>query len=123
MRYETKYGQTLGIIGSIPELGSWKDPIKLTWHDDHQWKLREPLTPCKNHFTYKFVILNDTGKVAIWEAGIDRLADLDILPDAQTNSGFEPKRVVIHNVWEKILIKFTIFTPVDSSIDEKLWLN
>jgi hypothetical protein len=49
--------------------------------------------------------------VAVWEAGIDRLADLDVLPGAQTNSDNDPKRVVIENVWEKILIKFTIFTP------------
>ena len=95
MRYETKFGQTLGVIGSIPELGEWKDPIKLTWHDDHQWKLEEPLTLSKSYFTYKFVILNESGKVAIWEAGIDRLADLDILPHTLANFGDNQKRVVI----------------------------
>ena len=94
----------------------------MTWNDDHQWKLKEPLTPSKNHFTYKYVILNDSGKVAIWEAGIDRLADLDILPESEVKSDNEIKRLLIENVWEKILIKFTLYSPEDSSTDETLWL-
>ena len=40
VQYETELGQELAIIGSLLELGEWKDfTAKLTWTDGHIWVL------------------------------------------------------------------------------------
>ena len=40
IKYETKFGQSLCIVGNIPELGNWKDfTASMTWHEDNFWDL------------------------------------------------------------------------------------
>ena len=41
MQYETNLGESLCIIGSSPELGSWKDfsKARLKWTEGHVWML------------------------------------------------------------------------------------
>lgn len=57
----------------------------MKWNDGHTWTLNSPLKATKTYFTYKYVILNENGSIARWEAGVDRLADLEILPDVKSN--------------------------------------
>jgi hypothetical protein len=36
--YETKFGEEVWVLGSIKELGQWKEyKIKLFWGDNHCW--------------------------------------------------------------------------------------
>ena len=44
IQYETKFGQSLAVIGSIEELGKWKEyKCQLQWTDGHIWINKEPL--------------------------------------------------------------------------------
>lgn len=88
----------MGVCGSTPELGEWKEcKAFMKWTEGHIWKLMVPLNVSKRYFKYKYVILAQ-GKIVKWEAGIDRLADLAILPEinldgslvAQSSSGISP---------------------------------
>ena len=58
------------------------------WTDGHVWVLDKPILTNKNYFQYKYVLL-DHGKIVKWESGIDRIADLDLLPDLEGGHRFE----------------------------------
>ena len=46
------------------------------------WVLEHPLIVTKPYFTFKFVIADrSTNKVVTWERGIDRICDLELLPE------------------------------------------
>jgi hypothetical protein len=54
--------------------------VNLKWTEGNIWKLAAPLHVSKRYFKYKYVILQQ-GSIVKWEAGIDRLADLAVLPE------------------------------------------
>lgn len=58
VRYKTDYGESLQVVGSIEELGSWKDyKVPLKWTEGHIWA-SEPMTIKSNSFfTYKYVVM------------------------------------------------------------------
>lgn len=68
-------------MGSIQELGSWKDyKVPLKWTEGHIWA-SEPMTIKSNsYFTYKYVVMFQDRAIK-WERGPHRIADLVILPD------------------------------------------
>jgi len=68
-------------VGSIPELGNWQDlRCFMKWTEGHIWVLDSPIQTLEPHFTYKYVIFEDD-KIVKFEDGIDRIADLELLPD------------------------------------------
>lgn len=123
IQYECKLGQTMGVCGSTPELGEWKQcNAIMKWTEGNIWKLTTPLHVSKRYFKYKYVIV-EGGKMVQWEKGIDRLADLAICQEinidgSQKSSNFEKspiykqsmkqsmgindqvKLVSIHDNWE-----------------------
>jgi len=95
VRYETIVGQSLYVMGSIPELGSWKEFVcPLTWSEGHFWQTEDFVvsSPC---FSYKYVVRNGGECEPTWEKGIDRIADLRIL-----KSQFSSREVVLDDKWE-----------------------
>ena len=87
LKCRVEQNQRIAVIGSIPELGNWQELVcfmKLT--EGNIWVLEQPhIQTMEPHFTYKYVLLEDD-RVLRKEAGIDRIADLELLPDltAQT---------------------------------------
>jgi hypothetical protein len=80
--YKTRFGESIAVLGSIPELGVWKDiKVHLKWSDGHVWKLETPIKTNYSYFQYKYVLL-DGGKLVSWERGIDRIIDLRALPES-----------------------------------------
>ena len=74
MKYNTRIGENLGIIGSIPELGGWKESkaLKMTWHNDNIWKASLFYNSAVAEiFEFKFIFLCD-GVVKQWEDGTNR---------------------------------------------------
>lgn len=68
----------------------------------------------KRYFQYKYVLLNQDGSLSTWERGVDRIADLDILPDInqKTGKGVQSmKSVEIIDDWEKFRMNFMINYP------------
>jgi len=55
MQYQTPPGEEIYILGSIPELGDWKDrKCKLTWTEGHVWITAEPILTTAPYFRYKY---------------------------------------------------------------------
>lgn len=81
MRVETKFGQSVCIVGSIKELGEWNEfKFHCEWTEDHHWVTKQPIITQSPFFRYKYVLLED-GNLKGWERGIDRIAQLTILPE------------------------------------------
>ncbi len=75
----TQWGDTLGVVGDIPELGLWnpQNAVRLSWQS---WLSRWTLNfgwrgsvniPAGTHFKYKYVVLRLGGSV-VWESGENR---------------------------------------------------
>ena len=74
----------MAVVGDTPELGKWRDYTKcmLQWTVGHYWETAEPIKTSSPIFCYKYVIIED-GKVKRWERGVNRIADLTILPERE----------------------------------------
>ena len=71
----------MGVIGSTPELGDWQQcKCVLKWNKGHVWTMENPIQVSSSHFKYKYVTLYKK-RILVWENGIDRIADLSILPE------------------------------------------
>lgn len=79
-------GQSLCVVGSIPELGNWKQfKAHMKWTDGHVWVL-ENLPVHVQYFQYKYVVLNN-GQPDRWEQGINRIGDMALLLAQMGGSG------------------------------------
>ena len=76
-------GESISVVGNMDELGNWIDyKCHLTWTEGHIWKSTDPIIVNKPFFEYKYVLLMD-GQVTGWEEGVNRIADLDALPEVK----------------------------------------
>jgi len=106
VRYETMLGQSLFVMGSVPELGEWKEyKCAMTWTDDHVW-VTQDLIVTSPIFMYKYV-LKSSEEELIWETGFNRIADLKILPQSShRRSNGQTKSVEIFDVWQSFMASF-----------------
>ena len=84
MRFQTKVGQDLCVLGSIPELNKWStgklEELKpnMVWTEGHIWQMVAPLKVSVPFFKYKYYLIDKTGAdngCNGWERGIDRIVD------------------------------------------------
>ena len=126
------------ILGSIPELGDWKEFKYHLVRKGDVWESQQPLYTHNFFFRYKYAIMEENGtKQVDWEKGVDRLADLELMPDMQNGnssaimSGNAPltgKDLVMMNkhsgsvgikvvhyddTWEQYKMCFTIWHPTE----------
>jgi hypothetical protein len=81
IHFKCNLGQSMGVMGSTPETGVWKDlKYHLKWTKGNYWKSASPLMVSKSYFKYKYVVVQQ-GKIVEWEQGIDRIADCAVLPE------------------------------------------
>ena len=123
--YETKMGESICVLGSTQELGAWKEyKCNLVWTEGHIWVSKEPVVTKSSRFFYKYVLLNE-GKMVKWEMGIDRIADLTILPTGNTQVIIKDKDVKyyeMNDVWQQFNVRFSVFDPFGAANDT-LWLD
>ena len=83
VQIKVNFGESICVLGSIPELGKWKEyKHHLKWTEGNIWESVSPLTTHSFFFQYKYALLDKNATELInWEKGIDRLADLEIMPD------------------------------------------
>ena len=107
--YETVVGQSLYVMGSIPELGSWTEfACPMTWTDGHVWVTNDLTVRSQAIFQYKYVIKQEQGET-IWESGLDRLADLTILANqSKDRHASNVKFVQLQDEWEHFTMKFSV---------------
>ena len=74
MKYNTRPGEDLGVIGSINELGMWDQnrALRLGWNDGNIWKTKINYNLGRNNsFEFKFIFISN-GRVKQWEDGNNR---------------------------------------------------
>lgn len=100
--FTTCPGQTLLVLGSISELGSWdiSRAVAMTWNS-HIWTAKVTITS-SSYFQYKY-LLSEHGNVT-WEQGHNRLGDLLSL-----------KENLFDDYWEAYRFDFFIYAAVDPS--------
>lgn len=78
--------------------------------------LEEPILTAKNYFKYKYVLMNK-GQLVKWEDGIDRIVDLDILPNTDFMKQ-ETKSCVLKDEWEKFGLRLSVYLPFEEQQDQ-----
>ena len=73
IKYDTKMGESLSIIGSLNELGSWKQKkaLKMKWNEGNIWKVSLKFNNNIKDFEYKFIVI-ECNNVKYWEDGNNR---------------------------------------------------
>jgi hypothetical protein len=76
IKYDSKYGDNIGILGSIEELGNWcQDKILyLKWNKGNIWTGDVELSSDIEKFEFKFINRHDG--VIFWERGLNNVVDL-----------------------------------------------
>ena len=127
-------GESIAVVGNLEELGVWKEyKCHLEWTDGHIWRSVEPIIVRESYFEYKYVMLEED-KVIAWEEGVNRIADLDALPEVTDKVALKnmieliPKEFSTSKIkhcqfddrWEEYIIRFTVFDPLYQPGDEML---
>jgi len=69
IKYQTRIGESLCVVGDIEELGSWKNFVgKMRWTSGHMWVLEDLAVNSKPFFSYKYVLMKDERPLT-WERG------------------------------------------------------
>lgn len=75
VKFETKFGQELKVVGNIPELGSWNvdNGITMRWTEGSFWTAEISIAPNNKVYNieYKYVLTNSSSSSGghIWEPG------------------------------------------------------
>jgi hypothetical protein len=69
------------VCGSLPQLGEWKVfKHPLIWTEGNIFVTETPIISEKYYYKYKYVVMKEDGKtMKYWEAGINRIADCEVL--------------------------------------------
>ena len=80
IRYDSNYGDNIGILGSIEKLGNWSQDkiLYLKWNNGNIWKGEITIdNTIINHFEFKFINRHDG--IIYWEKGFNNVVDLKAL--------------------------------------------
>ena len=106
MKYNTQPGEDLGVIGSIPELGTWDQnrALRMNWNDGNIWKA------CINYdfgrekeIEFKYIFI-ENGRVKRWEDGNNRKLEYSKLKDLIESNIKEQFNVKFNNIEGKDII-------------------
>ena len=77
IRYDSNYGDNIGVLGSIEQLGNWSEDkiLYLKWNNGNIWKGDIDITNLFiNKFEFKFIKRHDG--IIYWEKGFNNVVDL-----------------------------------------------
>lgn len=73
VKYETKFGQELKVVGNIAELGNWNvnDGLIMKWTEGSFWTASIKIVPNSKieNIEYKYVLTSNSSNAHIWEPG------------------------------------------------------
>ena len=77
VKFETRMGQSISVIGSIDKLGNWNESkaLNMNWNEGNIWKANMEFENIKG-FEYKFIFM-ENGAIKQWEDGINRIFSLN----------------------------------------------
>lgn len=106
IKYETAPGQDIYILGSIPELGNWKElKCKLKWTSGHIWEKTLNINEDIKSFYYKFVCYDSKTLSKRWEQGNNRYFNKLFVKDVNN--------IVLFCKWELFELTYSIYYPLD----------
>ena len=134
VQHKCEGNQTLALLGSLPELGNWKTATcKLKWQPGDYWVTEKPIETAKFFFTYKYVLWDkNSDKLISWERGIDRIADLEVLPHVVNSklgfnfnqvTGKDMKHCEIDDIYEAFTCVFSVNFPESEDLSDVMTLN
>lgn len=120
--------------GDLPALGMWTDfsmfPMQRAGGDT--WVSARPFVTSNWVFQYKYVVVDQKKELIKWERGVNRLADLEVLPAADAagaahrthgaeymtkfhekamHGGKKTKTVRLDDEWETFTVRFRVHYP------------
>lgn len=109
------------VLGSIPELGNWKEfKAHMKWTDGHIWETKEPILTTAESFRYKYALVDgDEDEVQTFlhmEKGIDRIINVNHLTPQQGSSA-KITHLHLNDEHEKFKVHFSVFYPLTSHSD------
>ena len=80
IRYDSNYGDNIGILGSIDQLGNWSQDkiLYLRWNKGNIWK-GEIVLLDSNITKFEFKFINRHDGIIYWEKGLNNVIDLNAL--------------------------------------------
>jgi len=101
IKFDTFFGQSISIIGSIDKLGNWNEykALNMNWNEGNIWKanLEDDNIKC---FEYKFIIL-ENGIIKKWEDGINRYFSLTQIKNLFESNLLNGNIIKINNIMEQ----------------------
>jgi hypothetical protein len=96
MRYETKWGERIVVMGDLPELGNWEahGGVQMRHEDDGLW-IGETTLPAPSVVSYKYVVLDEYDTPFDFQEGANQVL---ALPAARGADGTNAK-VVVQDTW------------------------
>ena len=92
INYKTVPGLSVAVVGSIPELGEWEHGRKMKWNQSNIWRIELEISHLP--FEYKYQIVDESGKILIWEATQNRNFFMNSFDD-------QNRSVSINDIWEQ----------------------
>ena len=73
--------------GDLPSLGAWTDfsVFPMTRVEGDHWVSKRAFVTDKFVFQYKYVVVNDKFELIRWERGVNRVTDLEVMPNAEAS--------------------------------------
>lgn len=101
IKFDTFFGQSISIIGSIDKLGNWNEykALNMNWNEGNIWKanIEDDNIKC---FEYKFIIL-ENGIIKKWEDGINRYFSLKQIKNLFESNLLNGNIIKINNIMEQ----------------------
>ena len=96
--YQTKMGQEIGVIGSLPELGNWNQDnvLRLSWTEGNNW-INEINFEFQSNFEYKFILIINN-RPQKYEDGGNRIFNLYDIKNMLENSGRAGDVIRLNNI-------------------------
>ena len=113
-------------MGNIPELGNWTEPkIFMRKTKDNIWVMENSLVTQQYYFCCKFCVINKyDAQDRIWERGVDRIIDMELLPSLpmgnynRNDSTENVKGCELNLEWEVFYVSFSCSYPIDDPNDQ-----
>jgi hypothetical protein len=89
---------------------------------DNQWVMEEQLVTKQQYFCCKFAVINKFDfKDKRWERGVDRIIDMEILPDFSSGQYYQSestKSCELNLEWEAFYVTFSCSHPIENANDQ-----
>ena len=114
VKYETKEGENVYILGDSDSFGNWKtNKFKLNWTTGHIWRAVAKINSTQiENIKYKFVVINNNDGSKRWEDGPNRLLSNDPA-SLKTLKQNKNKEYILDLYFNHFAIEFNIYYPIN----------